>query len=165
MSSGRGKVEDVTKVRYGVAAETATAPWPLSWERGVGRDPAAVALALIFGLVGIAVGAQRIGQPFGPWREVRGLYLSDMAQKIGVHDHEQVYALLCMFVHARETGLHINRERQPDGSTKIIYGSPGESDDVETLANLTRRFLRRNYELVMLDFYGWSPPLQTPNTR
>jgi hypothetical protein len=30
MSSGRVKVEDVTTVRYKVAAETATAPWPLT---------------------------------------------------------------------------------------------------------------------------------------
>lgn len=84
-----------------------------------------------------------------------GLYLSDMAQKIGVEGHERVYARLCMVVHVREAGLHIKRERQTDGSTRLIYGSPGESKDVEGLASLMRRFLRRNYKLVMLDFYGY----------
>jgi hypothetical protein len=74
-SGGRVKVEDVTAVSYGGAAAAPTAPWPLSWSAVWVGTRSAVALALIFGLVGIAVGAQRIGQPFGPWREVSLLAL------------------------------------------------------------------------------------------
>ena len=36
----------------------------------------AVALALVFGLVAIALGAHRVGQPFGTWREVSFLALA-----------------------------------------------------------------------------------------
>jgi hypothetical protein len=45
-------------------------PWPVSWSAVWVGALSAVALALIIGLVGIAVGAQRVGQPFGGWHKV-----------------------------------------------------------------------------------------------
>jgi len=45
-------------------------PWPLCWSAVWVGTLAAIALALIIGLVAIAVGAHRAGGSFGTWREV-----------------------------------------------------------------------------------------------
>jgi hypothetical protein len=74
MAGERVRVEEVTTVSYGAARE-AFFPWPLAWSAVWVGTLSAVALALIFGLVAIAVGAHRVGQPFGTWREVGFLAL------------------------------------------------------------------------------------------
>jgi hypothetical protein len=45
-------------------------PWPLSWSAVWAGTLSAIALALIIGLVAIAVGAHRVGGPFGTWHQV-----------------------------------------------------------------------------------------------
>lgn len=74
MAGERVRVEEVTTVSYGAARE-AFFPWPLAWSAVWVGTLSAVALALLFGLVAIAVGAHRVGQPFGTWREVGFLAL------------------------------------------------------------------------------------------
>src|SRR5262249_59367640 len=56
-SSGRARVEDVTMVTYENGERVF--PWPVSWSAVWVGTLSAVALALIIGLVGISVGAQR----------------------------------------------------------------------------------------------------------
>src|SRR5258705_10189929 len=55
-------VEEITTVSYGDGRETFV-PWPLSWSAVWVGTLSAVALALVFGLVALAVGAHRVGQP------------------------------------------------------------------------------------------------------
>ena len=57
MGAERGKVEKFY-------------PWPLSWSAVWAGTLSAIALALIIGLVAIAVGAHRVGGPFGTWHQV-----------------------------------------------------------------------------------------------
>ena len=76
MASGRVKVEEVTMVTYGDGAAEVNRPWPLSWSAVWTGALAAIALILIFGLVGIAVGAHRVGQPFGAWHDMSLLALA-----------------------------------------------------------------------------------------
>jgi hypothetical protein len=76
MASGRMKVEEVTMVTYGDEGVEVRAAWPLSWSAAWVGTLAAVALALIFGLVGIAVGAHRVGQPLGAWHGMSFLALT-----------------------------------------------------------------------------------------
>jgi len=45
-------------------------PWPLSWSAVWAGTLSAIALALIIGLVAIAVGAHRVGGSFGTWHQV-----------------------------------------------------------------------------------------------
>jgi hypothetical protein len=45
-------------------------PWPLSWSAVWAGTLSAIALALIIGLVAIAVGAHRVGGPFATWHQV-----------------------------------------------------------------------------------------------
>ena len=45
-------------------------PWPLSWSAVWAGTLSAIALALIIGLVAIAVGAHRVGGPAGAWHQV-----------------------------------------------------------------------------------------------
>jgi hypothetical protein len=71
----RVKVEEITTVSYGDRRDMFF-PWPLSWSAVWVGTLSAVALALVFGLVAIAVGAHRVGQPFGTWREVSFLGLA-----------------------------------------------------------------------------------------
>lgn len=71
----RLRVEEITTVSYGGGRETFS-PWPLSWSGVWTGTLSAIALALIFGLVAIALGAHRVGQPFGTWREVGFLGLA-----------------------------------------------------------------------------------------
>ena len=70
----RVRVEEITTVSYGDGRETFV-PWPLSWSAVWVGTLSAVALALVFGLVAIAIGAHRVGQPFGTWHEVNFLAL------------------------------------------------------------------------------------------
>ena len=72
----RLRVEEITTVSYGGSGEAAFVPWPLSWSAVWTGTLSAIALALIFGLVAIALGAHRVGQPFGTWREVGFLALA-----------------------------------------------------------------------------------------
>lgn len=65
----RVRVEEITTVSYGERGDMLF-PWPLAWSGVWVGTLAAVALALVFGLVAIALGAHRVGQPFGTWREV-----------------------------------------------------------------------------------------------
>lgn len=74
-ASGKVKVEEVTMVTYDDGAREVRAPWPLSWSAVWVGALAAVALVLVLGLVGIAVGAHRVGQPFA-WRDVNLLALA-----------------------------------------------------------------------------------------
>ena len=76
MASGRMKVEEVTMVTYGDEGVEVRAAWPLSWSAVWVGTLAAIALALIFGLVGIAVGAHRVGQPLGAWHDMSFLALT-----------------------------------------------------------------------------------------
>ena len=76
MASGRMKVEEVTMVTYGDEGAEVRAAWPLSWSAVWVGTLAAIALALIFGLVGIAVGAHRVGQPLGAWHDMSFLALT-----------------------------------------------------------------------------------------
>ena len=76
MASGRMKVEEVTMVTYGDESAEVRAPWPLSWSGVWVGTLAAIALALVVGLVGIAVGAHRVGQPLGAWRDMSFLALA-----------------------------------------------------------------------------------------
>lgn len=75
MATGRVKVEELTMVTYGEGADEFS-PWLVSWSAVWIGTLSAVAVALIFGLVGIAVGAHRVGQPFGTWKEVSFLTLA-----------------------------------------------------------------------------------------
>jgi hypothetical protein len=75
MAGERVRVEEVTTVSYGAGRETSF-PWPVAWSAVWVGTLSAVALALVVGLVGIAVGAHRAGQPFGTWREVGFLALA-----------------------------------------------------------------------------------------
>ena len=76
MTSGRMKVEEVTMVTYGDESAEVVAPWPLSWSGVWVGALSAIALALVAGLVGIAVGAHRVGQPLGAWRDMSFLALA-----------------------------------------------------------------------------------------
>jgi hypothetical protein len=76
MAGGRMKVEEVTMVTYGDESAGVGAPWPLSWSGVWVGTLAAIALALVVGLVGIAVGAHRVGQPLGAWRDMGFLALA-----------------------------------------------------------------------------------------
>jgi hypothetical protein len=76
MASGRMKVEEVTMVTYGDEGLEVRAAWPLSWSAVWVGTLAAIALALIFGLVGIAIGAHRVGQPLGAWHDMSFLALA-----------------------------------------------------------------------------------------
>lgn len=67
MASGV-RVEEVTTVSYG--DEVTTIPWPVSWSAVWVGTLSAIALALIFGLVGTAVGAHHVGHPFATWKDV-----------------------------------------------------------------------------------------------
>lgn len=71
----RMKIEEVTMVTYGEDGAPLM-PWPLSWSAVWVGALSAIALTLLFGLVGIAVGAHRVGQPFGPWKDVTFLALA-----------------------------------------------------------------------------------------
>jgi hypothetical protein len=62
------RVEEVTTVTYGDG--TVANPWPLSWSAVWVGTLSAIALALIFGLVGTAIGAHRVGHPFASWKDV-----------------------------------------------------------------------------------------------
>jgi hypothetical protein len=75
MATGRVKVEEVTMVAYGDGASDVHGPWPLSWSGVWVGALAGIALVLIFGLVGIAIGANRVGHPFGTWHDVSFLAL------------------------------------------------------------------------------------------
>ena len=75
-ASGRMKVEEVTMVTYGDEGVEVRAVWPLSWSAVWVGTLAAIALALIFGLVGIAVGAHRVGQPLSAWHDMSFLALA-----------------------------------------------------------------------------------------
>ena len=70
MDSGgeRLRVEEITTVTYG-GRETMM-PWIVSWSAVWVGALSAVVLALIFGLIGLALGAHRVGQPLASWREV-----------------------------------------------------------------------------------------------
>ena len=63
------RVEEVTTVTYGDGTMT-NHPWPVSWSAVWVGTLSAIALALIFGLVGTAVGAHRVGHPFATWKDV-----------------------------------------------------------------------------------------------
>lgn len=63
------RVEEVTTVTYGDETMT-NHPWPVSWSAVWVGTLSAIALALIFGLVGTAVGAHRVGHPFATWKDV-----------------------------------------------------------------------------------------------
>src|SRR6202040_548300 len=76
MASGRVKVEEVTMVTYGEGAAEVNRPWPLSWSAVWTGALAAIAMILILGLVGVAVGAHRVGHPFGTWHDVSFLALA-----------------------------------------------------------------------------------------
>ena len=76
MASGSVKVEEVTMVTYGDGAAEVNRPWPLSWSAVWTGALAAIAMILIFGLVGVAVGAHRVGHPFGAWHDVSLLALA-----------------------------------------------------------------------------------------
>ena len=67
MASGV-RVEEVTTVTYGDGPMTN--PWPVSWSAVWVGTLSAIALALIFGLAGTAVGAHHIGHPFATWKDV-----------------------------------------------------------------------------------------------
>ena len=57
-----GQVEEVTRVTYRDGGDRYD-PWPVSWSAIWVGTLSAFALAVIFGLVGIAIGAHRITQP------------------------------------------------------------------------------------------------------
>jgi outer membrane lipoprotein SlyB len=69
------RVEEVTTVTYGDGVVVRD-PWPVSWSAVWVGTLSAVALALIFGLVGTAIGAHQVGRPFATWRDVSFLALA-----------------------------------------------------------------------------------------
>jgi len=69
------RVEEVTAVTYGETGAVVN-PWPVSWSAVWIGTLSAIALVLIFGLVGTAIGAHRIGQPFSTWKDVGFLALA-----------------------------------------------------------------------------------------
>lgn len=70
MGGERVRVEEVTTVTYGGGRQETFFPWSLSWSAVWVGTLSAVALGLIFGLVALAIGAHRVGQPLASWREV-----------------------------------------------------------------------------------------------
>jgi hypothetical protein len=75
MAAGNVKVEEVTMVSYGDGSTDVQAPWPLSWSGVWVGTLSALALVLIFGLIGIAIGAHRVGHPLGTWHDMSFLAL------------------------------------------------------------------------------------------
>jgi hypothetical protein len=75
MTTERVKLEESTTVTYGEDGAPFPA-WPLSWSAVWVGALSAIALTLVFGLIGIAVGAHRVGQPFGAWKDVTFLALA-----------------------------------------------------------------------------------------
>jgi len=75
MAAGNVKVEEVTMVSYADGSTDVQAPWPLPWSAVWVGTLAAVALVLILGLVGIAIGAHRVGHPLGTWHDMSFLAL------------------------------------------------------------------------------------------
>ena len=73
------RVEEVTTVTYGDG--TSMNPWPVWWSAVWVGTLSAVALALILGLVGSAVGAHRAGHSFATWKDIGfwGLFWSVFA--------------------------------------------------------------------------------------
>ena len=71
------RVEEVTTVTYGDG--TSMNPWPVWWSAVWVGTLSAVALALILGLVGSAVGAHRAGHSFATWKDI-----GFMARKSGI---------------------------------------------------------------------------------
>jgi hypothetical protein len=64
------------RMKVGDESAEVRAPWPLSWSAVWVGTLAAIALALVVGLVGIAVGAHRVGQPPGGWHDMTLLALA-----------------------------------------------------------------------------------------
>ena len=62
------RVEEVTTVTYGDG--TSVNPWPVSWSAVWIGTLSAIALALILGLIGTAVGAHSAGHSFATWKDV-----------------------------------------------------------------------------------------------
>jgi hypothetical protein len=75
MAAGNVKVEEVTMVSYEDGSADLRAPWPLSWSAVWVGTLAALALVLIFGLIGVAIGAHRAGHPLGRWHDMSFLAL------------------------------------------------------------------------------------------
>jgi hypothetical protein len=71
----RLRVEEITTVTYGGDREVMM-PWLVSWSAVWVGALTAVALGLVFGLIGLAVGAHRVGRPLGNWSEVSVLALA-----------------------------------------------------------------------------------------
>jgi outer membrane lipoprotein SlyB len=69
------RVEEVTTVTYGEGASVRD-PWPVSWSAVWVGTLSAVALALVFGLAGTALGAHQVGHPFATWKDVSFLALA-----------------------------------------------------------------------------------------
>src|SRR5262245_48975283 len=68
-------VEEVTMVTYAEPGGIGN-PWSVSWSAVWVGALSAIALAVILGLAGVAVGAHRVGHPVGAWRDVHFLTLA-----------------------------------------------------------------------------------------
>lgn len=70
MAASNVKVEEVTMVSYDDGSADVRTPWALSWSAVWVGTLAAIALVVIFGLIGIAIGAHRAGHPLGRWHDM-----------------------------------------------------------------------------------------------
>src|SRR5262245_55363272 len=68
MEAGNVTIEEVTRVTLNDGGEM-SAPWPVFWSAVWVGALSAISLTLIIGLVGVAIGAHRVGQPLASWRE------------------------------------------------------------------------------------------------
>ncbi len=75
MAASNVKVEEVTMVSYDDGGVDVRAPWSLSWSGVWVGTLAALALVVIFGLIGIAIGAHRAGHSLGRWHDMNFLTL------------------------------------------------------------------------------------------
>ncbi|HZP37338.1 MAG TPA: hypothetical protein VFE48_12720 [Methylomirabilota bacterium] len=75
MAASNVKVEEVTMVSYDDGGADVRAPWPLSWSGVWVGALASIALVVIFGLIGIAIGAHRAGHALGRWHDMGFLTL------------------------------------------------------------------------------------------
>ncbi len=92
-----------------------------------------------------------------------GVPLLDMARRVGFRGHRAIYAFLSRATHPRSLGYDV-QERARHGDRFVLeYRTPGDSSEVEALANFTRRLIHAMYEIVAADFYGEVPKLPTPD--
>jgi len=90
-----------------------------------------------------------------------GLSLPKMAEKIGIRGHRKLYALQSWAAHTRILGYNVQEQDRQGERFLLEFKAHATPDDMEALANSTRRQLHSMYATVAHDFYGEVPTLWT----